>query len=81
MTTGCTCQMPGSPGVTYRPGHRCARCHIDATPSALNRAVLRLLWSNRPFPHVQADLFAEEAGKCCQPPHHDRETTRPPAPT
>jgi hypothetical protein len=40
MTTGCTCQTPCCPGVTYRPGHRCARCRIDATPSALKRAVM-----------------------------------------
>ena len=35
-----------------------ARC--GNSPSAPVRT--EVLWSNRPFPHVQADLFTEEAG-------------------
>jgi hypothetical protein len=63
MTTGCTCGTPGCDGITYWPGDRCARCRNEATPSALKRAVLRLLDGPQLAPGGQPGQQADrEAG-------------------
>jgi DNA adenine methylase len=45
----------------YRGWHQAeltARCGNSATAPVRTE----VLWSNRPLPHIQVDLFAEEAG-------------------
>jgi DNA adenine methylase len=39
-----------------------AELTADCGNSAATPVHAEVLWSNRPFPHIQADLFAEEAG-------------------
>jgi hypothetical protein len=37
MTTGCTCGMPGGPGIAPEPGGLCPRCRTEAMPPGLRR--------------------------------------------